>query len=201
MESLHPGIHSCSPQLLLDPQQPVVFLHPLGAAGGAGLDLAGIQGCGQVGDGGVAGLAGAVGDDGGVPGAVGQLDGLQGLGEGADLVELDEDGIAAAKLDALGEAFGVGDEEIVAYQLDPAAQLLREKLPALPVLLVQGVLDGEDGITVYKLLPVADEGLGGKAGPGFWEKVFALPAALPLAGGGVHSQHKSMASIKSFPGS
>ena len=121
---------------------------------------------------------------------MGQLDGLQGLGEGADLVELDEDGIAAAKLDAPGEAFGVGDEEIVAYQLDPAAQLLREKLPALPVLLVQGVLDGEDGITVHKLLPVADEGLGGKAGPGFWEKIFALPAALPLAGGGVHSQHK-----------
>ena len=65
----------------------------VGAAGGAGLDLAGVQGHGEVGDGGVLGLAGAVGDDGGVARAVGHLDGVQGLGQGADLVDLDEDGV------------------------------------------------------------------------------------------------------------
>ena len=60
-----------------------------------------LSGHGQVGDGGVFGLAGAVGDDGGVAGAVGHLDGVQGLGQGADLVDLDEDGVGDAQLDAL----------------------------------------------------------------------------------------------------
>ena len=40
-------------QLFLDAQQLVVLGHAVGAAGGAGLDLAGVQGHGQVSDGGV----------------------------------------------------------------------------------------------------------------------------------------------------
>jgi hypothetical protein len=41
---------------------------------------------------------------------VGHLDGLQRLGHGADLVQLDEDGIAAAHVDPLLKPFGIGDE-------------------------------------------------------------------------------------------
>ena len=65
MESLHAGVDGAVAQLLLDAQQLVVLRHTLGTAGRAGLDLAGVQGHGQIGDGGVLGLAGAVGADGG----------------------------------------------------------------------------------------------------------------------------------------
>ena len=80
-------------QLLLDAEQLVVLGDPVSAAGGAGLDLAGVGAHHDVGDGGILGLAGAVRDNGGVAMTVGQLDGVQGLGQGADLVDLDEDGV------------------------------------------------------------------------------------------------------------
>ena len=53
VESSHAGVDGAAAQLLLDAQQLVVLCHTLGAAGSAGLDLAGVQGHGQVGDGGV----------------------------------------------------------------------------------------------------------------------------------------------------
>ncbi len=44
-----------------------------------------------------------MGDDGSVAGAFGHVDGFDGLGNGADLVELDEDGVTGAYLDAFGK--------------------------------------------------------------------------------------------------
>jgi len=61
----------------------------------------------------VLGLAGTVGNDGRVVGLLGHVDGLDGLGYGADLVDLDEDGVAGAHRYALLEALGVGNEEVV----------------------------------------------------------------------------------------
>ena len=76
-----------------------------------------LHGHGQVGDGGVLGLAGAVAHDAGVAGLLGHLDGVQRLGQAADLVDLDEDGVRATQLDALRQALGVRDEQVVAHQL------------------------------------------------------------------------------------
>ena len=45
------------------------------------------------------------------PAPVGHLDGVQGLGEGADLVDFDEDGVGHPFLDAGLQALGVGDEQ------------------------------------------------------------------------------------------
>ena len=53
-------------QLFLDAQELVVLADAVGAAGRAGLDLAGAGGHGEVGDEGVFGFAGAVADDAGV---------------------------------------------------------------------------------------------------------------------------------------
>ena len=129
--------------------------------------------------------------DGGVAGLVGHLDGLQGLGHGADLVELDEDGVAAAQLDALAQPLGVGHEQVVAHQLDLAAQLLGHALPAFPVLLVQAVLDGGDGVLLHQGRPVGDQLVGGEvtAALGLMIEALAL-GALPLGSGGVHGQHE-----------
>ena len=48
----------------------------------------------------VFGLARAVADDGGVAGALGHLDGGEGLGQRADLVDLDQDRVGNALVDA-----------------------------------------------------------------------------------------------------
>ncbi len=48
--------------------------------------------------------------------------------------------------DAAGDALDVGDEEVVADELDLRAERRRQELPALPVVLGQAVLDGDDGV-------------------------------------------------------
>ena len=132
-------------ELFLDAEELVVLGDAVGAAGRAGLDLAGAGGDREVGDEGVFGLAGAVADDGGVAVAAAELDGLEGLGDGADLVELDQDGVGDLLLDALLQALGVGDEEVVADELD-VAELLGEELPAVPVVLGEAVFERDDGV-------------------------------------------------------
>jgi len=66
--------------------------------------------------------------------ALGHLDGVQRLREGADLVDLDEECVGGALLDAAGEALGVGDEEVVADDLDLVAEagVLAGERPLLP---------------------------------------------------------------------
>ena len=151
LESVDAGVNSAVAQLLLDAEQLVVLCNTLGTAGSTGLDLAGVQSNSQVGDGGVLGLAGTVRGDSSVASLVSHLDGLQGLGDGADLVQLNQDSVAAAQGDALGQTLGVGDEQVVANQLDLAAQLAGQLLPALPVLFIQAVLDGDDGVLLPAL--------------------------------------------------
>ena len=53
---------------------------------------------------------------------MGQLDRLERLGERADLVDLDEDGVGDPALDALLQALHVGDEQVVADELHPVAE-------------------------------------------------------------------------------
>ena len=77
-------------EFLFDAEELVVFGEAVGAGEGAGLDLAHVEGDGDVGDGGVFAFAGAVAEDGGVTVAFGEFDSVEGFGEGADLVDLDE---------------------------------------------------------------------------------------------------------------
>ena len=194
VESCHAGVNGAAAQLLLNAQQLVVLCNTLGTAGSTGLDLAGVQRHGQIGNGGVLGLAGAVRADGGVTGLVGHLDGLQRLGNRTDLVQLDQDGVAGTQLDALGQTLGVGDEQVIAHQLDLAAQLAGHLLPALPVLFVQTILNGDDGVLLHQALPVGDQLAGGELGAGLGQLVEALAlGALPLGGSSVHGQHEVLA--------
>src|SRR5690606_14255539 len=128
-------------EALLDAQELVVLGDAVGAAGAASLDLAHAGGDREVSDEGVLGLAGPVRDHRMVPRAPGGVDRLERFGKGTDLVHLDEDGIADAALDPLAEANGVGDEEVVADEQDVVADRIGERLPAVPVVLVESVLD------------------------------------------------------------
>src|SRR6266853_4249912 len=73
-------------EFFLDTEKLVVLRDAVGAAGRAGLDLAGGRGDGKVSDESILGFAGAVGDDGVVAGFAGQLNGVDGFGNAADLI-------------------------------------------------------------------------------------------------------------------
>ncbi len=104
----------------------------------------------------ILGLARAVRHDRGVGRLVGHLDGVERLGERADLVDLDEDRVGDALLDAPAEPLGIGHEEVVADQLDLAAELVGGDLPAFPVVLGQAVLDRDDRVLADQLLEIGD---------------------------------------------
>ena len=99
------------------------------------------SGDGEVGDRGVLGLAGAVAHHAAVAVPVREVDGVEGLGQRADLVDLHQQRVGRAELDAAAEPLGVGDEQVVADDLHPVVQLAGQLDPAVPVLLVERVLD------------------------------------------------------------
>ena len=92
------------PQHLLDAEELVVLGHPVRAGRRAGLDLAAVGGHRQVGDGGVLGLPRAVGHHAAVGRAGGQRHGAERLGQRADLVDLDQDGVGASRRRSPGAA-------------------------------------------------------------------------------------------------
>src|SRR3546814_1945269 len=64
--------------------------------------------------------------------SVGHGDRFQGFGERADLVDLDQDRVAHAALDAFLEDARVGDEQVVADQLHLLAKARGQLRPAIP---------------------------------------------------------------------
>ena len=159
MESFFARINGGRAQFLLDAEQLIVFCHTLTSAGSAGLDLAGVQCNSQVCDCGVLSLTGTMRGNSGVACIVGHLDSFQSFGYGTDLIQFDQDGISAAKSNSFGKTLGVGYEEVISYQLNLAAQLFGQHLPAFPVFLIQTILDGIDRVFLTKLLPVLQPAL------------------------------------------
>src|SRR5437588_4135041 len=101
-----------------------------------------------------------MGDDRGIAGATGGVDGLQGLGQCADLVDLDQDAVGRAGFDPPPETDHVGDEEVVPNQLLGFSQPAGQPPPAFPVVLGQPVLDGYQRVTASPTLPDVDQSLG-----------------------------------------
>ena len=92
-----------------------------------------------------------MGDHRGVGGFLGHLDGVQGLGHGADLVQLDEDGVGHAFGDAFSQDGGVGHEHVVAHQLGAFAQAGGQHAPTVPVAFGHAVFDGDQGVLAGEL--------------------------------------------------
>src|SRR5256885_6115834 len=105
-------------KFFLDAEKLIVFGDAVSAGSGTGLDLARSGGDGEVGDKGVFGFAAAVRNDGVVSGFARKFDGVNGFRNAADLIELDENRVGNAFVDAAGETLRVGDEKIVADELD-----------------------------------------------------------------------------------
>ena len=80
-------------------------------------------------------------DHAGVSRPTGEVDGLKRFGERTDLVHFDQDRVGGAAIDALLQALGVGNEQVVTHQLHLAAQALGQQFPSLPVVFGKAVLD------------------------------------------------------------
>src|SRR5204862_7800257 len=83
-----------------------------------------------------------------IPGGARHLDCLERLAQRPDLVDLDENRVADAILDAAGETFRIRDEDVVADELAPLAEGARELGPSVPIVFGEAVLDRHDGILV-----------------------------------------------------
>src|SRR5215831_13759338 len=146
----------CFPQFLFDTQKLIVFGDSVRTRGRAGFDLTCSRSYRQVCDKRVFGFPGPVRDDGGVAVAARNIDGLERLTHCADLIDLDENGVGYALLDASAEALGVGDEQVIAHELDLITQFFGQGPPAVPVVLGQTIFDGDDRVLPYPVTPEAD---------------------------------------------
>ena len=86
MERIHSRVYSALAEFFFDSEKLVVLSDTLGSGRGTGLDLAGVEGYGQVCDRCICGLTGTVGGDCCVASAVCHLDCLKCLGYGTNLV-------------------------------------------------------------------------------------------------------------------
>ena len=114
---------------------------------------------------------------------------LDGLRDCSDLVDLEQETVASFFLDSGLDTKGVGDSEVVADNLD--ATFLGEVNPSLPIILVEGILDGDDGI----LLDVADVEVSeldtseplGRVGIGILEVEIIFAILIELGGSNIES--------------
>ena len=104
--------------MFFDAKDLIVFGNAVGARSRAGFDLPGGGGHGEIGDERVLGFAGAMRNDRVVAGLARHFDGLDCFGDGADLIQLDENGVGDALLDAASKNLRVGDENVVADKLN-----------------------------------------------------------------------------------
>ena len=82
---------------------------------------------------------------GAVAAVVGQRDGIESLGERADLVDLHQQRVGDTALDALLQTLRVGDEQVVADDLNPLADRSGQFRPTVPLVLAQRILDETSG--------------------------------------------------------
>ena len=80
--------------------------------------------------------------------ARGQQHGVERLRQRSDLVDLDQDRVRRPRVDPALQPRCVRHEHVVADQLHPVADALREEHPAVPVVLGHAVLDGHDRVPV-----------------------------------------------------
>mmetsp|Transcript_104443 Transcript_104443/g.271899 ORF Transcript_104443/g.271899 Transcript_104443/m.271899 type:complete len:223 (+) Transcript_104443:78-746(+) len=160
------SVHGLVAKLLLDAQQLVVLRVPLRSARSACLDLARAQADGQVRDEHVLGLTGAVRNHDAPALLLAHLARLDGLGDGADLVHLQEQRVACrlVALHGLRNALRVRDQQIIAHDLNALADVASEEAISVPIVLVEGVLDGHHWVLLDPTLVILRKLLAGHQG-------------------------------------
>ena len=121
---------------------------------------------------------------------VSHLNCLKCLRNRTDLIQLNQDRVSASKRNTLGKSLRIGYKQVIANQLNLVAKFFGKLLPAFPVFLIQGILDGNDRVFVNQLFPVVDQLIRCINSTSLWKLVLAKLACLPLRRSSVHSDHK-----------
>ena len=79
---------------------------------------------------------------------LGHVVSLDGLGDAANLVDLEQEPVAGLLLDGGGDPLGVSDQEIISHDLDLCAG--GQLSVSLPVILVKGILNTDDRVVLDK---------------------------------------------------
>jgi len=130
---------------------------------------------------------------GGISGLLGHFNGVQSLGDRADLVELDQNGVGHARVNALGQNGRVGDKDVVAHELHGISQLERQIPPTVPILFAQAVLNGQDRILGRKFTQPVDHFGRGEGLVFAGQHIAAI--AEKLGGGRVYAQSHFVAGL------
>ena len=143
-ESLGAGVRGLVSELLLNLEQSVVLGNSLRSAGSTSLDLTGPQSNGQVGNVLRGGLTRSVGGHDTPVVGLGELNSLDRLGDGSDLVDLQQETVTGLLLNGSLDPLGVGHSQVITDDLNLVG--LGEVGPSIPVVLVKGVFDRDDGV-------------------------------------------------------
>jgi len=147
-------------KFLLDAENLVVFGQTVGTAGSAGLDLASAETANKIADKVILSFSTAVGDHNTPASSLGHVRGFDGLSDGTDLVDLKEEGVAELLVNSGLYALRVGDEKIVANNLDALVETLGHLDVGAEVVLVEGIFNGNDGVVRGEVVVDVEEGIG-----------------------------------------
>src|SRR5438105_11994202 len=150
-------VMTAAAEFRLDIQQPVVLGHAFRPRRRACFDLARVHCHREVGNHGVLRLAAAMADHRRVRVRRRERHRFESLAQRSDLIRLHQERVRHTALEALAQTYEIGDEDIVANQLDAIAEPLREQAPTVPVVLGHPSLDGDDRVAVAPVLPESDE--------------------------------------------
>src|SRR5690606_4254580 len=129
-------------------EQLVVLRYAVRTGRCARLDLASVRSDCDVSDRAVFALAGTVGDNRRVACALRHFDRVERFRQRTELVNLNEDRVAGAFLDACGQTLRVRYAPSVAYELHSVPKRLGEQLPTFPVVFGAAVFDRDDRVLV-----------------------------------------------------
>src|SRR5260370_27226584 len=119
------------------------------------------------------------------------------FGQGADLVDLDQDRVGDPALYALFETSDIGDEEVVANELNLAPEPVGQQLPSIPVVFGHAVLDADDRVSADPSLVKVDELQRGERHT--FARELVVPVAVQLAGRDVERERDLVTRFVSSP--
>src|SRR2546423_3245964 len=153
VQRLQPQEPRRSSQLFLNPQQLVVFCDPVRTRSGPGLNLPRSSSHRQIGDERIFRLARPVRDHGRVSIPPREINRIQSLAHRSDLIHLDQNRVGYPLIDSFLQELNVGDENVVAHQLNLPAEFLGQVRPAVPIILRQPIFQRHNGIVIHPLRP------------------------------------------------
>ena len=150
------SVHGFVAKSFFDSEDLVVLGKSIRSAGSSTLNFTGAKAANQVCDEVIFGFARSVGHHDSPASLLRHVAGFNTLGDGSDLVDLEKKRVTHFLVNSGLNSGGVGDEEVVADNLDLVAELLGHFNVSLEVVLVEGVFNRNHGVLVNQLFVEVD---------------------------------------------